>query len=114
MLNKEVLWFIRDTEDPNFSPIKEIMKRTFLNQLKRIFLSLLLYGYICFFIFYLSSIFATYFYPKLIPLNVFSNFEIVYQVPIDIFLIHLLIPNVSPIFRPYNVNLFFFIIFFFF
>jgi E3 ubiquitin-protein ligase DOA10 len=39
-----VIWFIRDPNDPQFSPFKELVKRPVFAQLQKIGLSALVYG----------------------------------------------------------------------
>lgn len=44
VLRPGTLWFIRDPNDPNFNPMKEILKRPFLIQLRKLFVGILLYS----------------------------------------------------------------------
>ncbi|KAI9477792.1 MAG: hypothetical protein EXX96DRAFT_568239 [Benjaminiella poitrasii] len=41
-----VIWFIRDPNDPQFNPIKELVERPFLTQLQKIGASAVIYGFV--------------------------------------------------------------------
>ncbi|KAI8640654.1 hypothetical protein BD408DRAFT_444988 [Parasitella parasitica] len=41
-----VIWFIRDPNDPQFNPIKELVKRPLLSQLQKIGASAMIYGFV--------------------------------------------------------------------
>ena len=44
ILRKGVLWFIRDPDDPNFHPVRDVLERNIGTQLRKIAFSALVYG----------------------------------------------------------------------
>ncbi|USW52718.1 Putative Zinc finger, RING-type [Septoria linicola] len=44
ILRKGVLWFIRDPDDPNFHPVRDVLERNVTTQLRKIAFSALVYG----------------------------------------------------------------------
>ena len=98
-LKKEVLWFVRDTEDPNFNPVTEIISHSVFFHVRRLFFTFTLLAYLCLFLFYFPSKLAALLYPKLFPLNLVHT-DLFYQIPMDIFLLNLLFPITLRFFRP--------------
>jgi E3 ubiquitin-protein ligase MARCH6 len=79
-----LLYFIRNSDDPDNLPLKEVVERSVPDQLLRFVNSLILFGAVIVCHFYGFSLMCQLFVPKLIPLNIsFRNYTA--EVPYDLF-----------------------------
>ncbi|KAG8918064.1 hypothetical protein FRC02_002676 [Tulasnella sp. 418] len=93
LMRKGAMWFIKDPGDPNFSPVREILERPVLTQLRKLTLSAIMYtavivGGVGGILFTVRSIKLQLFNPSLLPLNL-SMREPLSQIPIDLLFIHI-------------------------
>lgn len=86
-----VLYFIRDPNDPGFNPIKDIIERPVRNQMRKIGISVLIYGTLI--IGALGTVVwsVSYYMPGVLPLN-WSTAEPLFEVPFDLLLFQILLP----------------------
>ncbi|KAG2172819.1 hypothetical protein INT43_000169 [Umbelopsis isabellina] len=94
-----VMWFIRDPNDPQFHPIKEILERPVLTQLRKIGASGIMYSAMIFFgigtvIFIIAVVGGS-----VLPLR-WSYTEPLSYFPIDLLVIHLIIPPTITLIKP--------------
>ena len=95
-----VLFMIRDPNDPNFHPIKDILDRGVITQLRKIAISAVMYsifisscfGFITYLIHFLTG-------NTILPLRM-SNREPFFDFPIDILLVHVLLPLTFKFLKP--------------
>ncbi|CAK4031043.1 ERAD-associated E3 ubiquitin- ligase doa10 [Lecanosticta acicola] len=91
ILRKGVLWFIRDPDDPTFHPVRDVLERNVITQLRKIAFSALVYGLlvsICLggVIWSIGRVFKGIF-----PINWIST-DPVLEFPFDLFLYNLVVP----------------------
>ncbi|CAG8465452.1 2337_t:CDS:10 [Ambispora gerdemannii] len=86
-----VMWFIRDPNDPQFHPIKEILERPVLTQLKKIGASGIMYSAMI--VFGLGSViyFVRYAFVSILPLR-WSLTEPISDFPLDLLVFHIVVP----------------------
>ncbi|KAK4513627.1 uncharacterized protein ATC70_005631 [Mucor velutinosus] len=94
-----VIWFIRDPNDPQFSPIKELVKRPVFAQLQKICLSALIYGFVIEFgvgglVAAIGAIFD-----GILPLK-WSYTQPLTTIPIDLLVVMLVVPAMVDYFDP--------------
>ncbi|KAK9247827.1 hypothetical protein V1506DRAFT_453898 [Lipomyces tetrasporus] len=95
-----VLYFIRDPNDPNFHPIRDVLDRPVLTQLRKIAISALIYSSlicIC-----LGGVVYTLRYlvgGNVLPVN-WEWGDTIAEFPIDLLLYHIFIPVVLRFFKP--------------
>lgn len=95
------LYFIRDPNDPQFHPIREILERPTLHQLRKIGVSGIIYALLilmCFGIVVKAVDFAG----GVLPLKV-STMEPVFEVPVDLLMSHIALPLTAHFVKPSNV-----------
>ncbi|KKA28114.1 hypothetical protein TD95_002316 [Thielaviopsis punctulata] len=99
IMRKGVLYFIRDPDDPDFHPIREVLERKFLTQVRKIMFSALVYGTLV--IVCLGSVVwgLSYNMPSLFPIHYSSN-EPVLEFPIDLLFYNFLMPLAVKFFKP--------------
>ncbi|CAG8434077.1 5282_t:CDS:10 [Diversispora eburnea] len=94
-----VMWFIRDPNDPQFHPIKEILERPVWTQLKKIGASGIMYSamIVC----GLGSViyFIRYIFNGILPLQ-WSFSDTLSDFPIDLLIFHIIVPTTVAFARP--------------
>ncbi|RHZ59499.1 hypothetical protein Glove_363g39 [Diversispora epigaea] len=94
-----VMWFIRDPNDPQFHPIKEILERPVWTQLKKIGASGIMYSamIVC----GLGSViyFIRYAFNGILPLQ-WSFSDTLSDFPIDLLIFHIIVPTTVALARP--------------
>lgn len=102
ILRKGVLWFIRDPDDPEFHPVRDVLERSVLTQLRKISHSALIYGALIIFCLggiiwsigrLLSGIFPAYWYTT----------EPFLELPVDMLLYNFATPLAIRILRPSEI-----------
>ncbi|KAG9287347.1 hypothetical protein G9A89_023718 [Geosiphon pyriformis] len=86
-----VMWFIRDPNDPQFHPIKEILERPVWTQLKKIGASGIMYSAMI--VLGLGSViyFVRYCFSSILPLRWSFN-EPISDFPLDLLIFHIIVP----------------------
>ncbi|KAL2130747.1 hypothetical protein VTI74DRAFT_5985 [Chaetomium olivicolor] len=102
IMRKGVLYFIRDPDDPEFHPVRDVLERTVVSQLRKIMFSAVVYGTLVIMclggvVWGLSCSFAGVF-----PIRYKSN-EPVLEFPLDVVFYNVVVPMVVLYFRPSNV-----------
>ncbi|KAI8582153.1 hypothetical protein K450DRAFT_229270 [Umbelopsis ramanniana AG] len=87
-----VMWFIRNPNDPQFHPIKEILERPVMFQLRKIGISALLYGGLI--VFGIGSVVfsISHFGGSILPLRL-SMQHSTFSYPVDLIATHVVIPT---------------------
>ncbi|RUS31209.1 hypothetical protein BC938DRAFT_478246 [Jimgerdemannia flammicorona] len=86
-----VMWFIRDPNDPQFHPIKEILERPVFTQLKKIGASGLMYSAMIFFGIGSVVYFVGFLLKGVLPLH-WSFTEPLSEFPVDLLIFHIVVP----------------------
>ncbi|KAI8584471.1 hypothetical protein K450DRAFT_216574 [Umbelopsis ramanniana AG] len=94
-----VMWFIRDPNDPQFHPIKEILERPVLTQLRKIGASGIMYSAMIFFGIGTVVLVVSLFGGSVLPLR-WSYSEPLSYFPIDLLVIHLAVPSTIGLVKP--------------
>ncbi|KAK9237104.1 hypothetical protein V1525DRAFT_443315 [Lipomyces kononenkoae] len=95
-----VLYFIRDPNDPNFHPIRDVLDRPVLTQLRKIAISALIYSsLICFCLGGVVYALKYAFYGSILPIN-WQWGATITEFPIDLLLYYIFIPFVLRFFKP--------------
>ncbi|KIH87834.1 hypothetical protein SPBR_04539 [Sporothrix brasiliensis 5110] len=99
IMRKGVLYFIRDPDDPEFHPVRDVLERTVATQLCKILLSAFVYGALV--IICLGGVVwgLAYAGPGILPIHYSSN-EPVLEFPIDLLFYNFLMPLAIKFFRP--------------
>ncbi|CAG8601146.1 5730_t:CDS:10, partial [Acaulospora morrowiae] len=94
-----VMWFIRDPNDPQFHPIKEILERPVWTQLKKIGASGIMYSAMI--VLGLGSViyFIRYAFNGILPLQL-SFTEPISEFPIDLLIFHIVVPVTFTLAKP--------------
>lgn len=98
-MRKGVLYFIRDPDDPDFHPVRDVLERSVASQLRKILFSALVYGALI--IFFLGGVvwgLATTL-PTVFPMH-FSSNEPVLEFPVDLLFYSFLMPLAAKFFKP--------------
>jgi E3 ubiquitin-protein ligase MARCH6 len=99
IMRKGVLYFIRDPDDPNFHPVRDVLDRSISTHLRKIGFSALVYGTlitVCLG----SVVWGVYFLVKdALPIHWSSN-EPVLQFPVDLLFYTFLVPMTGELFEP--------------
>lgn len=101
IMRRGVLYFIRDPDDPTFHPVRDVLERSVITQLRKIIFSAVVYGglvLIC-----LGGVVwgLSYSFPTLFPIHWSSN-EPVLEFPVDLIFYNFLMPVAVRVFRPSN------------
>ncbi|CAK7266130.1 hypothetical protein SEPCBS119000_001865 [Sporothrix epigloea] len=99
IMRKGVLYFIRDPDDPEFHPVRDVLERNVATQLRKILFSAFVYGALV--IVCLGGVVwgLAYTWPGLLPIHYSSN-EPVLEFPIDLLFYNLLMPLAIKFFKP--------------
>ena len=92
------LYFIRDPNDPQFHPIREILERPTLHQLRKIGFSGIIYAMLILMCFGIV-IKVIDFSGKVLPLRI-STMEPVFEVPVDLLISHIALPLTTHFVKP--------------
>jgi len=99
MLRPEVLWFLRNPDDPSFSLLRDMVKEPLIQHGKRFVSSGILYALLVILCVAAPIRLSLYIFPKLTPLRAVSG---IYVVPFDILLFHVVIPFTAKLFSPFR------------
>ncbi|OXG23731.1 E3 ubiquitin-protein ligase MARCH6 [Cryptococcus neoformans Ze90-1] len=94
------MFFVRDPGDPNFSPVKDIVDKTTLHQLRKLGSSVIMYSAVVFSLFGVVSWGLAYVPGGFLPLKVEPTFGPITSVPFDLLFLHLAIPPTIDLVRP--------------
>ena len=99
ILRKGVLWFIRDPDDPTFHPVRDVLERNVMTQLRKIAFSALVYGalVICCLGGVIWSIGQVF--DEIFPITWYTT-EPILEFPVDMLLYNFLTPIVIRLFKP--------------
>lgn len=99
IMRKGVLYFIRDPDDPEFHPVRDVLERNVTTQLRKILFSAFVYGALV--IVCLGGVVWGLFFaiPGILPIHYSSN-EPVLEFPIDLLFYNFLMPMAVNFFRP--------------
>ncbi|KAG6008144.1 hypothetical protein E4U21_004901 [Claviceps maximensis] len=94
-----VLYFIRDPDDPEFHPVRDVLERNLTTQLRKILFSAFVYGALV--IVCLGGVVWGLYYamPGVLPIHYSSN-EPVLEFPVDLLFYNFLMPLAVQFFRP--------------
>ncbi|KAM4057329.1 RING-variant domain-containing protein [Hirsutella rhossiliensis] len=94
-----VLYFIRDPDDPEFHPIRDVLERSLTTQLRKILFSAFVYGALV--IVCLGGVVWSLAYgmPGVLPIHYSSN-EPVLEFPVDLLFYNFLMPQAVKVLRP--------------
>ncbi|KAH0490811.1 hypothetical protein TgHK011_002263 [Trichoderma gracile] len=94
-----VLYFIRDPDDPEFHPVRDVLERNLTTQLRKILFSAFVYGALV--IVCLGGVVwgLSFAMPGVLPIHYSSN-EPVLEFPIDLLFYNFLMPLVVKFFKP--------------
>ncbi|KAF9506397.1 hypothetical protein BS47DRAFT_1385606 [Hydnum rufescens UP504] len=102
LMRKGALWFIKDPQDPTFHPIRDILDRPTLSQLRKLGISALMYSFVIaggvgiavYSLCHLGNPFHTLF-----PLR-WDSRKPISEIPIDLLFLHLVVPLILGSIRP--------------
>lgn len=99
IMRKGVLYFIRDPDDPEFHPVRDVLERNVTTQLRKILFSAFVYGALV--IVCLGGVVwgLAYSLPNVLPIHYSSN-EPVLEFPIDLLFYNFLMPMAVKFFKP--------------
>jgi E3 ubiquitin-protein ligase MARCH6 len=99
ILRKGVLWFIRDPDDPTFHPVRDVLERNVITQLRKIAFSALVYGALV--ILCLGGVIWTIgkLFSGIFPIQWITT-EPVLEFPIDLLLYNFVTPLLVRLFKP--------------
>ncbi|PNY27759.1 ERAD-associated E3 ubiquitin-protein ligase doa10 [Tolypocladium capitatum] len=94
-----VLYFIRDPDDPEFHPVRDVLERNLTTQLRKILFSAFVYGALV--IVCLGGVVwgLSFAMPGVLPIHYSSN-EPVLEFPVDLLFYNFLMPQAVKIFKP--------------
>ncbi|PHH92824.1 hypothetical protein CDD83_4733 [Cordyceps sp. RAO-2017] len=94
-----VLYFIRDPDDPEFHPIRDVLERSLTTQLRKILFSAFVYGALV--IVCLGGVVwcLSYSMPGVLPIHYSSN-EPVLEFPVDLLFYNFLMPQAVKVLKP--------------
>lgn len=98
-LRAGALCFIRDPADPNYHPVKEILERSSLLQLRKIATSAVMYGMICFAVIGVNVHGVRLLFKTILPLR-WKPYEALSDVPYDLIVLHMVLPWLVSTSRP--------------
>ncbi|KAK7687757.1 hypothetical protein QCA50_008976 [Cerrena zonata] len=93
------MWFIKDPQDQNFHPIRDILERPTFVQIKKLLLSAVMYGIVVAFSTATFSGILKFFRGTIMPFR-WRILEPLSEIPIDLLLFHLVLPYTLHYFRP--------------
>ncbi|KAI2617211.1 hypothetical protein GGS26DRAFT_603262 [Hypomontagnella submonticulosa] len=99
IMRKGVLYFIRDPDDPEFHPVRDVLERNVTTQLRKILFSAFVYGALV--VICLGGVVwgLSLALPNVLPIHYSSN-EPVLEFPIDLLFYNFLMPLAVRFFRP--------------
>lgn len=99
ILRKGVLWFIRDPDDPTFHPVRDVLERNLVTQLRKIAFSALVYGALV--ILCLGGVIWTIgkLFDGIFPIQWITT-EPVLEFPVDLLLYNFVTPLLVRLFKP--------------
>ncbi|OAA53227.1 RING finger membrane protein [Cordyceps fumosorosea ARSEF 2679] len=94
-----VLYFIRDPDDPEFHPVRDVLERNLITQLRKILFSAFVYGALV--IVCLGGVVwgLSWALPTVLPIHYLSN-EPVLEFPVDLLFYNFLMPLAIKFFKP--------------
>jgi E3 ubiquitin-protein ligase MARCH6 len=99
VLRPGVLSFLRDPADPNYNPFRDLVEEPLHRHLRRVALSLLIYGVLVVLLVFIPIRLALACRPALFPLNLRFSDPFT-EVPADMLLFHICIPFTVEHFKP--------------
>ncbi|ODN91420.1 hypothetical protein L198_05934 [Cryptococcus wingfieldii CBS 7118] len=93
------MFFIRDPGDPSFSPVKDIVEKTTMHQLKKLGTSVLMYSLVIFGMFGVFPWALSFLPGGLLPLKMEPNYPLS-SIPFDLLFLHLMLPPSVDLFQP--------------
>lgn len=99
IMRKGVLYFIRDPDDPEFHPVRDVLERNVITQLRKILFSAFVYGALV--IVCLGGVVwgLSVSLPGVLPIQYSSN-EPVLEFPVDLLFYNFLMPMAASYFKP--------------
>ncbi|KAL2752949.1 hypothetical protein ACRALDRAFT_1083479 [Sodiomyces alcalophilus JCM 7366] len=101
IMRKGVLYFIRDPDDPEFHPVRDVLERNVVTQLRKILFSAFVYGALV--VVCLGGVVwsLSFSLKRVLPIHYSSN-EPVLEFPIDLLFYNFAMPLAVKFFRPSN------------
>ncbi|KAG7444454.1 uncharacterized protein BT62DRAFT_952269 [Guyanagaster necrorhizus] len=99
IMRSGAMWFVKDPQDQNSHPIRDILDRSTITQLRKIFISAIMYSVVV--LCTVASASALYFIGSktVLPFR-WKNRQPLSKVPIDLLFLHLVLPYTMHYFRP--------------
>ncbi|KAH8738215.1 hypothetical protein BGZ61DRAFT_526207 [Ilyonectria robusta] len=99
IMRQGVLYFIRDPDDPEFHPVRDVLERNLTTQLRKILFSAFVYGALV--VVCLGGVVwgLSYTLPNVLPIHYSSN-EPVLEFPVDLLFYNFLMPLAVNFFKP--------------
>ncbi|KAI8627295.1 hypothetical protein F5Y19DRAFT_174685 [Xylariaceae sp. FL1651] len=99
IMRKGVLYFIRDPDDPEFHPVRDVLERNVTTQLRKILFSAFVYGALV--VICLGGVVwgLSFTMPNVLPIHYTSN-EPVLEFPVDLLFCNFLMPLAVKFFKP--------------
>ncbi|WVQ75379.1 hypothetical protein IAR50_004999 [Cryptococcus sp. DSM 104548] len=94
------MFFIRDPGDPSFSPVKDIVEKTTMHQLKKLGTSVLMYSLVIFGMFGVFPWALSFLPGGLLPLKMEPTYGPISSIPFDLLFLHLALPPSVDMFQP--------------
>eukprot|EP01135_Chromosphaera_perkinsii_P000922 Nk52_evm20s153 gene=Nk52_evmTU20s153 len=92
VLRPGVLWFLRNPQDTNFHPIREMIELPTIKHGRRLLLSAVMYGLIIFLTIWVPLKACKYAFPSVFPLNILFR-DPISEVPVDLLIFHIVVPS---------------------
>ena len=94
-----VLYFIKDPDDPDFHPVRDVLERNLVTQLRKICSSALIYGSLI--LLGLGGVVygMNYMNPNILPIRWVSS-NVMSDVPVNLMFYNILVPIIVKLFRP--------------
>lgn len=86
-----ILWFVRNPNDPNFQPMKELIEQPLKKHLRRFFISITFYHTALIILGYGSIKGAKFLFPTIFPLHLVWN-DPLSEISFDLLVLHVLLP----------------------
>ncbi|SJL04278.1 uncharacterized protein ARMOST_07639 [Armillaria ostoyae] len=99
VMRSGAMWFVKDPQDPNSHPIRNILDRSTITQLRKIFISAIMYSVVVVCTVASASALFVVGRKTILPFR-WKNRQPLSKVPIDLLFLHLVLPYTMHYFRP--------------
>ncbi|XP_065210873.1 E3 ubiquitin-protein ligase MARCHF6 [Planococcus citri] len=92
VLRPGVLWFLRNLNDPDFSPIQEMIHLSMYKHIRRLMASCVIFGMVVMLILYVPSRILKAIWPSFLPYVITSHSESVNELSLELLLLQVIMP----------------------